>query len=494
MAAAAQVVVNAAVLFLLYRFVKGAVGVDRFGVWSVVVGTTLSANVAEFGLSGATLRYVAHALGEGLPEEAAALAETAVLSAMGLLVVGGCVLYGPLWLGLGYVMRAEAPALLTEARALLPWTLGVLVLTGASASCIGALDGAQRVHVRSGLVVMGSLVLGAAALVLVPRFGLVGFVGAQAVQAVFLLAVGWALLRRGLPALSWLPHRWSRARFRRLIGYGMRWQAISLLMLLADPCTKALITLHGGLSYVGHYEFASKVAIQLRNVLAAMQSALLPHLTRLHTQAADRLRVFYGLSLRATLGILLLVMPVVMGLTPLVGAFWRSPGPAEALLVLLLGAWSVNLLSNPAYNEFAGRGTLGPNVTSHLVLAAANLLLGMLLGRLFGGFGVALAFALALVLGSLTTIGLYRTRLGGSATAVLGRYEALLLATGLLGGLAAYLGTHQLLTRAPSVFSIALLAVLLLGYGGVAARLLWRHPVRQPLLQALQAPVTAPGV
>lgn len=481
--------VTATVLFLLYRYVKGAVGIERFGVWSLVAGTTLSANVAEFGLSGAALRFVAHALGRGDRTEAEAVAETAVLSALGLLTAAALLLYAPLSLGLEYLLRDAEPALTAEARLLLPWTLAGVVLTGTAAACLGALDGTQRVHVRSALVATGSLVLLASALVLVPRLGLVGFVVAQLVQGVFLIVSAWTALRRSLPGLQMMPYRWARRRFRLLIGYGLQWQTITLLMLLAEPTSKALITRYGGLAYVGHFEFASKVALQGRNVLAAAQAALLPYLTRLHAHATERLAVFYALSLRATLAVVLLAIPFAMALTPLAAAFWGERGDAAMLLAMLLAAWGVNLLSNPAYNEFAGRGTLGPNVVSHLVLALANVGLAVLMGGLFGGIGVVGAFAGALVLSSLVTLGLYHKRFGGLPDGRALRYDLRFL-LGPLGGAGLAAIAHRA-AEAPLLLPwYGVLATACVLYVVAAGWLLWHHPVRRALLQHLHAPAT----
>lgn len=491
-AAAAQVVVNAAVLLLLYRFVKGEVGAERFGVWALVVGTTLSASVAEFGISGAALRFVAHALGEGDTARAARITETAVLSAAGIIGAAALVLYLPLTAGLDYLLRAAPDALRAEAHRLLPWTLSVVTLTGAAASALGALDGAQRVHLRSLLVVLGSLLLGASAVALVPRYGLLGFVGAQALQGTFLLASGWALLRGPLEACAWVPRRWSRGEFKRLIGYGMRWQLIITFHVLTDPVAKTIAAHFGGLVFVGHYEFASKVAIQCRNVLAAMQAALLPYLTRLHAEAPGEMGRCYALSVRATAAVVVFAIPAALSLTPLLEQFWG--GPVAPLLWVLLPAWGVNLLSNSAYFDFAARGTLGPNIVSHVVHALLNGVLGLALGTVLGGFGVTLAFALALVVGSLTTVALYHARFSVPLRTLAERYDILALLVGPTSAAGLYLLAVQASLNGHGWGAALGLAVGVVAYAGVALAVLWHHPVRRALLQALrpaERPATA---
>jgi hypothetical protein len=61
----------------------------------------------------------------------------------------------------------------------------------------------------------------------VRRDGLVGLALAQAVQGAALSAAFWAATARELP-VAVVPWRWDRARFHEMLGYGLRYQAVSL--------------------------------------------------------------------------------------------------------------------------------------------------------------------------------------------------------------------------------------------------------------------------
>jgi O-antigen/teichoic acid export membrane protein len=75
---------------------------------------------------------------------------------------------------------------------------------------------------------------------------------------------------------------------------------------------------------------------------------------------------------------------------------------------ILLTAWFLNLLANPAYYGFLGEGAARWPTVSHVVLGIGNILFGLILGYLFGVKGVVVGFALALILASMTVSHAYR--------------------------------------------------------------------------------------
>ena len=64
-----QVVLVGISLFILYRFLLRSIGIERMGVWSVVLATTSVANVANLGISASVVRFVAKYLHEEKKKE-----------------------------------------------------------------------------------------------------------------------------------------------------------------------------------------------------------------------------------------------------------------------------------------------------------------------------------------------------------------------------------------------------------------------------------------
>jgi O-antigen/teichoic acid export membrane protein len=68
--------------------------------------------------------------------------------------------------------------------------------------------------------------------------------------------------------------------------------------------------------------------------------------------------------------------------------------------MILTVAWFLNTLMSPAYFANLGTGELRWNTGGHVAIGVLNFLLGVSLGLLYGGIGVVLAWALALLIGS----------------------------------------------------------------------------------------------
>ncbi|MGB6392039.1 MAG: hypothetical protein WBF14_06710, partial [Candidatus Acidiferrales bacterium] len=64
----AQVIGSAAALFLLYRVLIRAIGVERLGVWSLVLETTSVVTLANQGLSTSIVKFVAKYVAREEPE------------------------------------------------------------------------------------------------------------------------------------------------------------------------------------------------------------------------------------------------------------------------------------------------------------------------------------------------------------------------------------------------------------------------------------------
>ncbi len=432
---AAQVVVTAAVTFVSYRLVREQVGADHFGVWAAVGAVALAGGVAELGMGSGALRYISLHLGRGEDREAREVAETAVLSSAALVALAAAALAPFLPHLLAAFWDPSSRALLPDAQALLPWALALLVATALQNACLACLDGAQRVHVRNGLAVAGSLVGLALAMAWVPERGLVGYAQALIAQAMIVSACAWVGLRWALPGLPLVPWRWRASAFRRMVGYGAAWQGISLVNLFTDPLAKLLLGRYGGYELLGQYEAATKLALPFRSVVVSAQQALVPAIARLSAADPARLSGLYATTVRVSLVLVGLTLPVLVLGAPFAAVAWLGARDLtfERLYALLTTAWFLNALSGPAYFDHIGRGRLLPVFAGHATTAVGVALLAPVFAALAGtlgaspGIGVAVAAAASLVLGSaLAPLALHRS---GDAHSLWRRADALVTAT-----------------------------------------------------------------
>ena len=391
LAAAAQVVITGVVFFFLYRFVEQSIGIDRFGIWSLVLIAATVSSLANLGLGSSVVKFVSMYLARNDAQRAALVVQTALLTLALVLAVVLCALYPAAVWALSIVPDlAAAPALLEEAYAILPYAFLSFWMLSVAGVALGTIDGHQRIDLRSGIQVCGTLAYFIAALAFVPRHELLGLAWAHIAQAVLLLTVSWFTAYRLLPTLPPLPWRWRRGVLKEILGYSVNFQIMAILWLLFEPLTRWLVSQFGGLGAAGWFEFANRMVFQLRALIVAAHQSVVPAIADLVERQASKLREVYEVSMRVILYMVLLSLPLLIAATPLVSNLWLGrPEPVFILFsALLFVGWFLNLLSNPAYFAYMGIGTLRWNVAGRMVIGLLNGALGWLLGTLASGTGV----------------------------------------------------------------------------------------------------------
>ncbi len=229
-----QVLICALLLFVLYRHISTTLGVDKLGVWSVVLATASASRLADLGLSAGVTRFVARHLALAMPNKAAQVVETVTVTLALLVALFLVGIYSFIDLLLAQFFDA---VYLPQALEVLPYALISLWLAIVASVAQSGLDGCQRMALRAVIVVLAQLLMVALAFALIPQWGLLGLAWAQIVQGVALLVGSWLVLRGSLTELSLLPWRWSGPVFRDVLGYGANVQVANVFMMLLDPLT-----------------------------------------------------------------------------------------------------------------------------------------------------------------------------------------------------------------------------------------------------------------
>jgi len=394
-----QIVVVSGMLFFLYHFLLKTIGVEQLGIWSLVLATTSLTNIANFGLSGSVVKFVAKYIARGENERVLAVIQTAVIS---LALITGVIIV------IGYpVVKLILQTVIPEnslqlALSILPFALFSLWLTMIIAIFRAGIDGHQLIYVSNILTITGSIFFFLLCLLFAPRYGLIGLAYAQIIQNLIIICSSWIILKRLLPRLPFILYRWDKDSFKEIIGYGTNFQIISITAMLYDPTTKALISKFGGLSMVGYYEMASRMVQQLRALIVSANSVLVPTIADLQEKAPERIKEIYLTSYQLLFYLALPLYSFVIISVPLISEIWI--GHYERIFVLfgilLAVGWFLNTLASPAYFVNLGIGELRWNVISHIAIAILNAGFGLLLGIFFGGMGVVIAWIIAISLGS----------------------------------------------------------------------------------------------
>ena len=403
--AAGQTLVQTVVLFFVYRHLIRHLGVERLGIWGVVLATTSVARVSELGLSSSVTKFVSTYRARGDQQAAREATQTAAIS----IAVTFALVLPIVYLALVPLLtRLLPPTAVADAMAVLPYALVSLWLTAIGGIWLGGLDGCFRSDFRAGLVILSTVVFMALAFTLVSDYGLVGLAAAQVVQGLVLAVGGWTIMRGVMTPMPSIPTQWSRTRFQEMLAYGVNIQIIAVVMLLFEPMTKLLFTRYGGLSAAGYFELAQQLVMKARALIVETNRVVVPVIADMNGSIAD-VRRFYSRNVRYLFCLLTPLFACVAASIPAISELWigRYERQFVIMAVSLTMAWYVNSLTAPAYFAYLGEGRLRWVTASHVAFGVANALLGLTLGPVWGWQGVTLAFVGSLVIGSLLPVWTY---------------------------------------------------------------------------------------
>jgi len=478
-----QVVVLGGVLFIFYRFLLRTIGVEQLGIWSVVLSTTSIAGIANLGLTGSVVKFVAKYIAREENEIVSGIIQTAIIS-IGI-IIGFLLLIGyPIikWV-LGLIIPYNN---LEQALSILPYSLislWIMIIFGVLQSGI---DGHQRIDIRSVILMAGALFHLILAFFLVPSYGLIGLAYARVIQASLLLLTSWVILKRLIPPLPIFPYKWDRKLFREMLGYGLNFQVISIVRMLCGPTTKALLSRFGGLSMVGFYEMATRMVMQIRSLLVSVNQVLVPAIADLQEKEPNLIQNIYKDNYRLMVYIALPLYSLIIACTPLISKIWI--GHYESIFVifsiLLAVSLFINALSVPAYFSYLGIGILKWNTLGYVTTAFMNVALGLMIGIFFGGIGVVLAWVISSITGSLIIAISYNCKYTISLRELLPRENMGVAIACLIATLSAlfiyYLFNHT--------FTLTIgISITIITFSIIVFIPLWFHPMRNRIMRQISS-------
>ena len=393
-----QIIIIAAVLFILYRFLLNTIGVKQFGIWSLVLSTASVTSIAQFGLSGSVVIFVSKYHARGEKNNVAAVIQTAAISVAVFIGIILLISYPVIKWILSLVIAEESIHL---AILILPYALIAFWITAVTSTLQSGLDGLQRIDLSSILLMGGAIFHLALCFLIVPKYQLLGLAYATIAKNVFVFIFIWLFLKKRLP-LPVFPNRWDKNIFQEIFRYGLRFQVISVAQMLYDPVTKMLISKFGGLATVGFYEMASKLILQARSLMVSANRVLVPTYAEFKEKLPREINNLYLTSYRLIFYLSVPLFTLLIILMPIISEAWigHYEGVFVVFGILLAVGWLLNLLNAPSYYAYCGIGDLKWNVIGNITIAVLNAGLGILLGSLFGGIGVMFAFVAALTFGS----------------------------------------------------------------------------------------------
>lgn len=487
-----QIIVSGATLVVLYKYLLETIGVAQLGVWSLVLAMSSMIQVANFGLTGSIVKNIADYDARGDKHSIALAIQTAVITVAILsLVLIGCAYPGAKY----YFSFAIEGQPYHDALEVLPLALVAFWLLMVTSIYQSGMYGCQLIVRRNGVLIAESISHLILCMLLAPRYGLLGLAYARVAQNLVTLMASMAFLKSHLPALPLFPYRWDKVLFKEMVGYATSFQVISLLVMLSDPITKALLSRFGSVSMVGYYEMANKLVQLFRSLIVNANQVLVPAFANLKQLQPQRVSELYLKSAHLVTYLALPGFGLLTICAPLVSELWV--GRYEPIfvwsIVLLCAGWLANTLAVPAYYACLGTGEMRINMVSHVAMTVINILLASILGNLIGGLGVVLSWSIALALGGTLLNVLYCRRNSIAFGSLLSGHDRMLTGFLITGLVVSYLGWLML----PGVWGMVLPSLdlpatwepfltsgmMIFIYIAIMSFPMWTHSIRKDLQQ-----------
>ncbi|MCJ8152377.1 oligosaccharide flippase family protein [Chryseobacterium sp. SSA4.19] len=404
LSAVLQVVFTALLYFFLYKYLLAKIGVEQLGVWSLILSFSSIANLANLGLTSGLVKFVAEYLLEKDKTKLGKLIFTSTLSMSLLFGVLSLIILSFAQFFLGYVVEKK---FLNIALEILPYSLGSLCINAVGGVFTSVLEGHQKNYIRNFIYIVSGIIMFGGTVLLTPIYQLKGVAIAQLIQSIFIFVTALLFtvkINQDNKIRYW---KWSSESFKELFNYGYKFQLVSISQLLYEPATKLLLSRYGGLALLGHYEMATKAVNQFRALLTNANQVVIPVIAEKSKEGSSSfLQSFYVRMNRILLLITLPLSTVLILATPFISLIWLGSFNDDFMfsMFILIAMTFVNVMCGPSYFSALGEGRLNVLVIVHISMAIVNIILGLILGKLFGGHGIIIAWGIALSGGSLALI------------------------------------------------------------------------------------------
>ena len=482
LSAAIQLLTQTLVLVVLYRFLLDTIGVERLGIWSIVLAAASAARVSELGMAGSVTKYVAGYRAKGDYQAAAESLQTAALSLAGALGVVLIAIYPGLLWALPHILPPEG---LKEGQVILPYGMLSLWLTAVASIWMSGLDGCLRTDLRAGIMISGSVIYLLVSFASVSHYGLVGLAVAQVVQGMILVIGGWLVIRRIMGLSHVAPAQWSNVRFKEMFKYGLNFQVNSVVMMLFEPVTKILLGRYGELSAAGYFDMAQRLVMAVRGLIVESNRVIVPVFAGMDVREGH-VGSLYARNMRLLLFLVTPVFAALLASAPAISELWIGHFQWQfVLMVLCLAfAWYLNSITAPAYFAYLGQGKLYWVTAAHIITGCTNIITGFVLGYFLGWQGVISAFTFSLVLGSFIPAWAYHREHRISINQILSLREGVLTVIYFgvaVSGLVAY---WIVFDAGGSIW--VRVGLVMGGTVAVITTLSWFHPVGQQLFAVVK--------
>ena len=427
----AQVLFVGLSYLFIYKYLIITLGVSQLGIWSIILATSSVANIANFGIASGLVKFVADYNATDKKGEIPKLVLTALTSLFLFFIIFIIFIY---FIGINLFKYFIEPQFIDIATKIFPYSLACLLINSLASVFSSVLEGIQKNYIKNYIIIFTTILFVILTYYFVPKYKLLGVAYAQLIQSLVLLIIVIFIFKKKIKEKLLKKENIDFNTFKLLYNFGIKFQGIYLLLMFYEPITKGLISKFGGLVLLGYYEMASRLINQIRAVIVNSNQIMIPVVAHTLNTKKNELRNLYKSAFNLTFIVDVLLIINILAFAPFISLIWIGHSEnmfTYSMLILCISTF-INILNTPSYFNYIGQGKLNQILISHLIMSLLNLVLGLLLGKLFGGYSVILATGFSLAIGSIYLINIFHVRNNISVKLLFNKENYLILCSNLL--------------------------------------------------------------
>lgn len=397
--------------FFLTPYILSHLGVELFGIWSIVWILTGYMGLLDMGLSTSFVRHTSLYYAQGDRESLREMISSGLFfyMVMGIFFLVATILFADPLLDFFNL----PPALGKEAATAL--TLGVVSLGISNLFNVfnSVLYGLQRLDLSFKIAALSSLPFTFGTIfVLEKGYGLLGLMYNYIFVSLFLLTLGVITAYRILGESWGIGFSYLKgAMLRKLIRFGLSLQLSQLSQMVSFHYDKMLISRFLGVVQVTYYELGSRLIQITRSLPAFMTSTITPAASEIEIkEGRDKVWELYirGFKYLILVGIPLFLF-ITLEASDIIFIWIGKDYPLSADVVRILSiGFFLNLICSMASSIVWGIGKVELELKRGFLTIILNLLLSLILIWRFGFLGAAFGTTLSLIIGSLYFLEIFK--------------------------------------------------------------------------------------
>ncbi len=393
-----QMLVIAAVTFILYKIIISQLGVSYLGVWSLIVSLTSIGAIGSSGFNSSITKYVAEFSAKE-SEKISGITNTTILICVVFYLVIFLSIYFISIHTFSYFIELKYIALCTT---LLQIALISLYINSLAMLYFSVIEGYNLSYLKSASLIFTNIIFFLICVIFLKNMGLMAIAYAQVLQSILLLILSIYFVKKKNTDFNFITFCTEKSLIKKIFNYGFSSQIIGILQVLFDPINKIFLSKYGNLTLIGIYEIAMKVTILLKNISNSLLINLVPKFSIsssvYKTDREDIIKIF-DLSFFIAL---LLISPVILSSFSL-SQLWFSEKNYIfiAYLLLFCVGFFINIIFSSSYFIFVANGYLRYNLISFVVLSIINVVMNIVVIYYFSAKYIVVSWFISLTISSL---------------------------------------------------------------------------------------------